>query len=343
MFLIAQGTVEVVINGQRVAELKAGLTEATAMVFGDTSLIQATPRSATVKCTAPVKCWDVSFQDLLAFPHVHNELETMRSAFDATMKAEETFEDDFHNSAMHGFEHGLKKFMVFVVLFLFACANAGVTIKTTPGPLALTISASLLIGKFFGIVFMATVADRFIAKSPDMVGFKEILVIGLIASIGMTIALFISVEAFATCPALEADAKLGSLFSVAFFPLAMIVGCFLNVKITGGESHASNVSDAIEDALYVNAHAESATERALEAAANAAHKAEVDEITSNLKAITHQAEEMRKFILKMAAEKGFSVPEQYEASIEEVHELEEGTMEEGTPSGGAETAPDNSN
>jgi hypothetical protein len=214
------------------------------------------------------------------------------------------------------------------VLFLFACANAGVTIKTSPGPLALTISASLLVGKFFGIVFMATMADRFIAPCPDMVGFKEILVIGLIAAIGMTIALFISVEAFNTCPELEADAKLGSLFSVAFFPLAMLAGYLLDVKIEGGESH-SNVSDAIEDALYVNTHHESATERALEAAANAAHEAEIEEITKNLKSLTKKAEEMRQFIAKMAAEKNFDMPAEFAKPIVETHELED--AEEGVP------------
>jgi hypothetical protein len=330
MYLIAQGTVEIDVNGAVVSTRKAGdeATTAADLIFGDTSLIQAAPRSATVTCTDTVKCWDVSFEDLLSFPHVHDELERMRIAFNDAMAAEDSFEDDFHASAMHGFEHGLKKFMVFVVLFLFACANAGVTIKTSPGPLALTISASLLVGKFFGIVFMAMMADRFIAPCPDMVGFKEILVIGLIAAIGMTIALFISVEAFNTCPELEADAKLGSLFSVAFFPLAMLAGYLLDVKIEGGESH-SNVSDAIEDALYVNTHHESATERALEAAANAAHEAEIEEITKNLKSLTKKAEEMRQFIAKMAAEKNFDMPAEFAKPIVETHELED--AEEGVP------------
>ena len=336
MFLIARGSVDVVVNGAVVATLKSGTDDPHQMVFGDASLIQAAPRSATVTCKVPVKCWDVSFNDLLGFPHVHDSLESMRSAYNATMKEEETFEDDFHNSAMHGFEHGLKKFMVFVVLFLFACANAGVTIKTTPGPLALTISASLLFGKFFGIVFMALMANRYVAPFPAMLGNKELMVIGLIASIGMTIALFISVEAFASCPALEADAKLGSLFSVLFFPIAMIAGCILDVKIKRKEGEevvhsANNYSDAIEAALYVDTHAESATERALEAAAAAAHRAEVEEITNNLKRITHQAEEMRQFIVRMAAEKDISIPGKWALPIEDVHGTEAFKDEEGVP------------
>lgn len=336
MFLIARGSVDVVVNGDVVATLKAGVDDPNAMAFGDASLIQASPRSASVTCKEESKCWDVSFNDLLGFPHVHNELELMRAAFNASMKAEETFEDDFHASAMHGFEHGLKKFMVFVVLFLFACANAGVTIKTTPGPLALTIAASLLLGKFFGIVFMALMANRYVAPFPAMLGNKEIVVIGLIASIGMTIALFISVEAFNSCPALEADAKLGSLFSVLFFPIAMIVGCVLDVKIKrkeGEEVHtANNYSDAIEAALYVDTHAESATERALEAAAAAAHQAEVAEITNNLKKITHQAEEMRQFIIKMAVENNINIPGKWALPIEETHGVDAFKDEEGVPS-----------
>jgi|EP01047_Picozoa_sp_COSAG01_P081067 Na+/H+ antiporter NhaA len=56
---------------------------------------------------------------------------------------------------MHGFEHGLKRFMVFVVLFCFTTANAGVKINEAPGPLAFTIWLSLFLGKFGGIVLMA--------------------------------------------------------------------------------------------------------------------------------------------------------------------------------------------
>ena len=201
--------------------------------------------------------WDISFDELLKHQTIREELEIMQEAFDKAMEAEGTHDEDFHNSTMHGFEHGLKRFMVFVVLFLFACANAGVTIKTSPGPLALTISASLLFGKFFGILFMANLSHYFIAPCPPGVNFKDLVVIGLIAAIGMTIALFISVEAFNSCPQLEADAKLGSLFSVAFFPLAAGVGFLLKVNNGQGTGDAADdYSSAIEDALFTDAHAE---------------------------------------------------------------------------------------
>ena len=104
-------------------------------------------------------------------------------------------------------------------------------------------------------------------------GTKELIVIGLIAAIGMTIALFVSVEAYRACPALgtldltsacglkinktnctvaEADAKLGSLMSVLAFPIAAAVGCVLNVHVDSGKKSAANVNDAIEEALLID-------------------------------------------------------------------------------------------
>lgn len=258
MFIVAQGKVQIVLDDVCVDTRNAAET---CSLFGDTSLIQKNcPRTASCISEGEVKVWDISFNELLKHQSIREELEIMQAAFDKAMLDEEHHRDDFHASTMHGFEHGLKRFMVFVVLFLFACANAGVTIKTTPGPLALTISASLLFGKFIGILFMANLSHYFIAPCPEGVGFKELIVIGLIAAIGMTIALFISVEAFASCPELEADAKLGSLFSVAFFPLAALVGQILKVNNGKGQGDASQDShSAIEDALLLDAHAVAAT------------------------------------------------------------------------------------
>ena len=70
----------------------------------------------------------------------------------------------------------------------------------------------------------------------------------------MTIALFISVEAFGDCPTLMKDAKLGSLFSLLGFPIAFGVGIAL--KVHNGDSalaHATEMHD-MDDILYDEVH-----------------------------------------------------------------------------------------
>ena len=294
-YVIARGSVSVQVLGEEVAVLSAG--ESSGAIFGEIGLLHSAPRNASVVATGDVLCWETKLSNIKdTFPKVYDEITAMKDAYDATMKEDEQFESDFHLSAMHTFEHGLKRFMVFVVLFLFTCANAGVKIETTPGPLALTIWMSLLFGKWLGIVFMALMADRFIAPCPANVGKKEVFVVGAIASIGMTIALFISVEAFASCPSLEADAKIGSLLSVIGFPIAVIMGLAMKVHVDAvpGQKKAMNVNDAIEDMLLINEHHEEAERAAIENAAHAAHEAEVAELHTQVATLVAQVDLLKE-------------------------------------------------
>jgi hypothetical protein len=201
-----------------------------------------------------VHCWKISFDTLVGFPEVVDSLHKMQDIYDEELAKMEAEEHGFHESALHGVEHGLKRFMVFVVLFLFTWANAGVKIEDAPGALAFKILISLFLGKFIGIVAMGKLAEKFIAPFPKGVTSRELIVTGCIAAIGMTIALFISVEAFGDCPTLMKDAKLGSLFSLLGFPIAFGVGIAL--KVHNGDSalaHATEMHD-MDDILYDEVH-----------------------------------------------------------------------------------------
>lgn len=113
-------------------------------------------------------------------------------------------------------EHGLHKWVAFVIIPIFGFANAGVSlIGLSPAdllqPLPLGIALGLLIGKQVGIVGFAWIAVKAgIAKLPEGVGWRKIHGLSLLAAIGFTMSLFIGNLAF-TDPALIDAVKLGVL------------------------------------------------------------------------------------------------------------------------------------
>jgi NhaA family Na+:H+ antiporter len=113
-------------------------------------------------------------------------------------------------------EHALYPFVSFVVLPLFAFANAGVTItKGSMGflvsPVTLGVILGLLFGKFFGVVlFSRLMVWLKIASLPVGVQWKHIYGVGFLAAIGFTMSLFITELAFVNPEFLE-QAKIGIL------------------------------------------------------------------------------------------------------------------------------------
>jgi len=110
-------------------------------------------------------------------------------------------------------EHALHNFSAFVVMPLFAFANAGVRIG---GPIehaeiALGVLAGLIIGKPLGITAAALVTVKSgIAKLPDDVSWASLLGYACLAGIGFTMSLFIAMLAFDDVAPLGA-AKIGIL------------------------------------------------------------------------------------------------------------------------------------
>ncbi|HSP10961.1 MAG TPA: Na+/H+ antiporter NhaA [Salegentibacter sp.] len=125
-------------------------------------------------------------------------------------------------------EHALYPFVSFVVLPLFAFANAGVTIDTSSldiffSPVTLGVVFGLIFGKFFGIViFTRLMVFLKISALPRNVKWKHIYGLGLLGGIGFTMSLFITELAFVD-DILQGQAKIGILSASL---LAGIIGYF---------------------------------------------------------------------------------------------------------------------
>ncbi|MCI1899820.1 MAG: Na+/H+ antiporter NhaA [Enterobacter sp.] len=135
-------------------------------------------------------------------------------------------------------EHVLHPWVAFMILPLFAFANAGVSLQgvTFAGltsMLPLGIIAGLFIGKPLGISLFCWLALKLkLASLPHGTTFRQIMAVGVLCGIGFTMSIFISTLAFAGLdPQLIVWAKLGILMGSL---LAAFVGySLLKVKLSG--------------------------------------------------------------------------------------------------------------
>lgn len=99
-------------------------------------------------------------------------------------------------------EKGLHPLVMFVVMPLFALANAGVTFQAgllteITSTVSLGILFGLLIGKPLGIMTLSFIAVKLkIARLPNKVQWNQILAVASLAGIGFTMSLFINRLAF---------------------------------------------------------------------------------------------------------------------------------------------------
>lgn len=135
-------------------------------------------------------------------------------------------------------EHVLHPWVAFMILPLFAFANAGVSLQgvTLDGltsVLPLGIIAGLFIGKPLGISLFCWLALKMkLASLPNGTTFGQIMAVGVLCGIGFTMSIFISTLAFgANAPELIVWAKLGILIGSL---LAAVIGyTLLKVKLPG--------------------------------------------------------------------------------------------------------------
>jgi len=124
-------------------------------------------------------------------------------------------------SPIDDLEHRLHGWVAFVIMPVFALANAGVSLDTSSlgdasaQRVALGVALGLLLGKPVGVTLAAWLAVRLrIAQLPSGVTWPQVVGAGLLAGIGFTMALFIGALAFDEGP-LVAGAKLGTLAASA--------------------------------------------------------------------------------------------------------------------------------
>lgn len=147
---------------------------------------------------------------------------------DKTLMVEEIGADGevhLHSSTLDEFEHFWKVF-VDVGLGLFALVNAGVKIEGF-GAMTALVLVSLIIGKFGGILMMYKLSKLLGFPPPLGIRTRHVRMIGMIASIGLIVAIFVSDVAF-TDKGLQGDAKLGALLSAMMAFVCIGVARFHN-------------------------------------------------------------------------------------------------------------------
>ncbi len=106
------------------------------------------------------------------------------------------------HSPLKHLEHALHPWVAYLILPLFAFANAGislagVSIDGLMSHMPLGIALALFIGKPIGVFVASWLAVKFgVAKLPDGIGFKEIFGVSVLCGIGFTMSIFISSLAF---------------------------------------------------------------------------------------------------------------------------------------------------
>jgi len=136
-------------------------------------------------------------------------------------------ESEEGKDTLNRFEHFFK-LPVDLGLFLFALANAGVAF-TSMGAATTTVLVALIVGKTVGIFTFSSIAHVLGFKLPDGMNFRTLFVSGVVASLGLTVALFVAGVAF-TDPQLQGAAKMGALLSVLAVPIAIGLGRVLRIK-----------------------------------------------------------------------------------------------------------------
>ncbi|MEC7764351.1 MAG: Na+/H+ antiporter NhaA [Pseudomonadota bacterium] len=135
------------------------------------------------------------------------------------------------HDVLNQIEHALQ-IPVEVILFLFGLVNAGVVLTAVAEPTWLVLGG-LVIGKPLGVVLFGLVAARLLRLGlPEGMRVADLMIVGLVAGIGFTVALFFAAVAFDPGP-LQDAAKIGALFSLVAALAAVVAGKLLKVEKRG--------------------------------------------------------------------------------------------------------------
>jgi len=109
---------------------------------------------------------------------------------------------DMAISPLEKLEHALTKPVNFLIMPIFALANTNITfessmIKGLSSPLALGIILGLLVGKTIGVTLFSFIAVKLkLAALPTAASWKHVIGVGMLAGIGFTMSIFISMLSF---------------------------------------------------------------------------------------------------------------------------------------------------
>jgi NhaA family Na+:H+ antiporter len=127
-------------------------------------------------------------------------------------------------SPLSRLEHRLQAWSAFLVVPLFALANAGVDFRgvsladSLTSSIALGVAIGLVVGKTVGVVLFTWLAVRLgLARLPDATNWGHVTGLGAVAGIGFTVALFVAGLAFG-------DPVANDLAKVGIFAGSLLAG-----------------------------------------------------------------------------------------------------------------------
>ncbi|OCK50775.1 Na+/H+ antiporter NhaA [Chryseobacterium sp. CBo1] len=184
--------------------------------------VHATIAAVLAAFTIPA---DVKIKENLFITKIYNYLERFKN-IDPTENTPTLTNEQLHElekiheatiaatPPLQRLEHAMHPFVTFVIIPIFAIANAGISLNidfTTlfDNNVAIGVAAGLIVGKVLGVVLFSTLIIKLkIAEVPKGMTFKNLLGLGFLASIGFTMSLFISSLAF-TSEFYQTEAKIG--------------------------------------------------------------------------------------------------------------------------------------
>ena len=147
---------------------------------------------------------------------------------------------------LESLEHSLKPWVVFLILPVFALANAGVSLHGLGfsgllEPVALGIILGLLFGKTFGVVLGVLAAKMLkISQPPEGANWLQVLGVAHLCGIGFTMSLLVAVLAYETqAPHLFDEAKLGVLVGSTLGAIAGVVVLLLAPRPRAVAAHSA--------------------------------------------------------------------------------------------------------
>jgi NhaA family Na+:H+ antiporter len=147
-------------------------------------------------------------------------------------------------------EHSVTPWATYLILPLFALANAGVALsgnvaQAVTSPVGIGIILGLLVGKPLGITLFSWLAIRIgVAEMPARVKWSQLISATFLAGIGFTMSIFIANSAFSN-PSMLSTAKIGILIGSL---LAATIGAILLTLTTSERVGATKLGTATANA-----------------------------------------------------------------------------------------------
>lgn len=120
-----------------------------------------------------------------------------------------------YQSPLQHFEHALHDWVAFLIIPIFALANAGVPLSSPEGldiGLLIIIAVSMVLGKSIGVSGIIFLARKIkLIEVPKEISNKQIIGVSFLGGIGFTMAIFIASLAFTTSSEYLDSAKVGIL------------------------------------------------------------------------------------------------------------------------------------